>query len=310
MRRYIADLDERLVREAASHTHPFWGKHVDLATHTAFQFEQLRRAGPSILRYVGLVDDAAGLVASLKRYTLALSVPGGAVVSVVGFGAVFTRQDARKTGAASELIEAVLAEARAEGHAAGLLYSDIDPAFYARLGFHAFPVFAHAAALEALPARTTLSLRPAEDRDDEAMLAAYEASFDTSFLRPHRSLEIFRFFRWRCRAERPWILRAEDRDVGYLFATPRGIAPERTLWIDEWAAPGIDRAEVLGVVRQLAEREGARSVTGWLRPDEAAPFFDASPRPAEIPMIAPLDERLRPESVPPNRAFFGHMDHF
>jgi predicted N-acetyltransferase YhbS len=310
MRRYVPDLDERLVREAASHTHPFWGKSVDLATHTTWQLEQIRRAGPSILRYVGLVDDTAGLVASIKRYTLALTLPGGGVASVVGIGAVFTPEDARKTGAASALIEAVLAEARAEGHAAALLYSDIDPAFYARLGFHAFPAFAHAAVLEALPPRAVLSLRPAEDRDDEAMLAAYEASFDASFLRPHRSLAVFRYFRWRSRADRPWILRAEDRDVGYLFATARGMAPDRTLWVDEWAAPGIARAEVLGVVRQLAEREGARTVAGWLRPDEAPPFFDARPRPAEIPMIAPLDDRLRPESIPPDRAFFGSLDHF
>jgi len=310
MRRYVPDLDERLVREAASHTHPFWGKSVDLATHVSWQFEQLRRAGPAILRYVGLVDDTAGLVASIKRYALALSLPGGGVASVVGIGAVFTREDARKSGAASALLEAVLAEARAEGMSAALLYSDIDPAFYARLGFHAFPAFEHTAAPEALPASSALSLRRAEDRDEGAMLAAYEASFDPSFLRPHRTPEVFRFFRWRNRAEGAWILRAEDRDVGYLLATARGAGPDRTLWVDEWAAPDIARSEVLGVVRRLAEREGARTVAGHLRPEEARPFFDARPLTAEIPMVAPLDDRLRSQAVPPDRAFFGHLDHF
>jgi predicted N-acetyltransferase YhbS len=310
MRRYVPELDERLVREAASHTHPFWGKSVDLTTHTAFQLEQLRRAGPSILRYVGLVDDTAGLVASIKRYTLALALPGGTVASVVGIGAVYTREDARKTGAASALVEAVLAEARAQGHAAGLLYSDIDPAFYARLGFHAFPAFEHAAAAAALPDSSLLSVRRVEDRDEAAMLAAYEASFDASFLRPHRSLAVLRYFRWRNRADGAWILRADDRDVGYLFATARGAGPDRTLWVDEWAAPGIARASVFGVVRRLAEREGARTVAGWLRPEEARPFFDARQRPAEIPMLAPLDDRLRPEAIPPDRAYFGPLDHF
>ena len=53
-----------------------------------------------------------------------------------------------------------------------------------------------------------------------------------------------------------------------------------------------------------------RIVAGYLRPEEAGPFFDARLRPAEIPMIAPLSGRLRPEAIPPDRAFFGHLDHF
>ncbi len=127
--------------------------------------EQLERAGPEMLRYVGLVDDRGELVAAIKRYGLALvtGVPGALVeVRAVGIGAVHTRDDRRREGLAARLVEAVMAEAADLGYAAAFLYSDIDPGYYARLGFVALAADEHEAEVEALPPDDALfATRPA-----------------------------------------------------------------------------------------------------------------------------------------------------
>jgi predicted N-acetyltransferase YhbS len=317
MRRYIPELDEGLVREAARNTHALWSGGRDLEAHTESQFAQLRRAGSALLRFVGLVDDS-GLVASIKRYTLGMALPGGGSAGAVGIGAVFTRMDARGTGAASALIERVLAEARAEGLGAALLYSDIDPAFYERLGFVTLPAVSHIAPVSSLPSGTDLTRRPAREEDERAMLEAHDASFDASFLRLRRSLAAFRFFRFRNRIERAWILRLDGEDIGYVIADKHdssrddgAMVPPITLWVDEWASRvPLELPQVFGALRALAEHEGAQHVAGWLRPDHAIPPFTAVPRSISIPMVCPLGQGLRAEDIRPDRAYFGSFDHF
>jgi predicted N-acetyltransferase YhbS len=315
--RYVPRLDRALVEEATRHTLRFWALGKTQEEHTAHNVAQLANAGPEVLRYVGLVDDGGALLASIKRYTLLLRAPDGAVLRTAGIGAVFTPEAGRGRGAASALLRAVLDEARDLGYGAALLYSDIAPAFYARFGFTELPAVDHMAPAAALPEQGGLSLRPAGTDDLDRLLAWHEATWPQGWLRPLRSRALWRYFRWRNRLTE-WILADGHHDVGYLVAGPddpqRDLPEPRsatTLWVDEWAAPGVDAARVWATVRRLAEREGRTSVGAWLRPDGVPAAFTAARRPEAIPMVAFLDGDARAHlPTPPASAFIGSFEHF
>ncbi|MDC0744268.1 GNAT family N-acetyltransferase [Polyangium mundeleinium] len=312
---YVPQLDDALVAEAARQTHVIWSGGRSVDAYIEAQRAQLRRAGPAILRYTGLLDDTGRLVAGIKRYGLSVSVPGGGKAPGVGIGAVFTRPEARGTGAASELLRAVLEEARANGVALALLFSDIDPGFYERLGFVALPALEHTTTTSALPAETSLDVRPSTPEDERWMLDTYDASWDPSFVRPARTLEILRYFRFRNHGDLGWILRRDGRDVGYVLAALHGgnrddgaEPPPRTLWVDEWAAPGIPRDDILGALRRIAFTEGAAHVASWLPPPLEGEPFVARNRPTAIAMVLALGGGF--PMIDPGKTFFGSLDHF
>lgn len=310
--RYVAALDAASILEATRQTHSFWGNGRSLEEHTAYNLRQLSEAGPELLRYVGLTDDAGSLCASIKRYSLQLSSPAqaGRTLRAVGIGAVFTRPDARGRGHASALLAEVLREAADLGYAAAWLYSDIAPSIYERLGFVAMPAVEHVAPLASLPREGALSTRPVPGADVLELGAPYEQSFEPGvrWLRPVRSRAAFRYFCWRNGVRSARWLHDGGRRVGYVIASP--VASTRSLWVDEWSAPGVPVERVWATLRELAVTEDLGTVTGWLRPDAVGPPFTAAPRAEAIPMVAALDGSWRPEAVPRDHAHFGSIDHF
>lgn len=312
--RYVPLLDRALVDEAARQSHAVWGYGRAEAEHLAHIQEQLAHAGPDVLRYAGLVGER-GLVASCKRYGL-LFRAGGREARVLGIGAVFTPEAERGRGHAPALLRAVIAEAADLGYAAAILYSDIDAAYYARLGFVALPALDHFAPPSALPSADPLAFRPANEADLDRLIAWHEASWAASpdAFRAMRSRSLWRFFRWRGRLTGAWILSDAGRDVGYLLAglddpqrdlpDPR---PPGLLWVDEWSAAFVDPARVLATIRAVAERCGASTIGLWLRPGQEPAPFRAAPRSASFPMILPLAPGL---DVDPARDHLGSFDHF
>jgi predicted N-acetyltransferase YhbS len=312
--RYVPLLDRPRIEEAARQNQALWGYGRSEAEHLAHTAEQLVHAGPELLRYVGLVSDH-GLVAASKRYGL-LFRAGGREARVLGIGAVFTKESERGKGHAPALIRAMTAEARDLGYAAAILYSDIDAAYYARLGFVALPAIDHFASPDALPVAGALAFRPAKEDDVDRLIAWHEASWADApeAIQPMRSRALWRFFRWRNRIAGEWILSDGGRDVGYFVAglddplrdlpEPR---PAGLLWVDEWSAPGVPHARVLATIRALAEREGAREIGLWLRPGQDPAPFRAAKRSASFPMILPLAPGL---TVDPTRDHLGSFEHF
>ena len=59
----------------------------------------------------------------------------GRPIQIAGLGAVFTSPASRGRGAARDLIERMLERAEADGADLALLFSEIGPDYYARLGF-------------------------------------------------------------------------------------------------------------------------------------------------------------------------------
>jgi predicted N-acetyltransferase YhbS len=316
MIRYVPWLSPAQVEEACRHTHAFWGGGRSLAAHTANVRRQLETAGPEVLRYVGLVERGR-LVGSIKRYGLALRDGAGPVVRAVGIGAVFTPPSARGRGIGSLLVTAVMNEARDLGYAAAALYSDIDPAFYERLGFVALGARDFRLPAGALPARGALGVRAAVPADEGQVLLWHEQAWarqHRTWLRPARTPALYRYFRLRNRVDDLWILKDGAREVGYLMAGPddprRDLPdprPPRLLWFDEAAAPGVPRERVWATVAVLARRAKATSVQGWRGPEGAPEGAETVARPSAFPMIAPLAPTFR---VRPRRAWLDSFQHY
>jgi GNAT superfamily N-acetyltransferase len=312
--RFVPELAREQIVEATRQTHAIWAAGRALDDHTAYTFRQLELAGPALLHYAGLVDET-GVVASMKRYGLALAGPDGVAVPAVGIGAVFTRRDARGRGLASALVKAVLDEARALGAGAAWLHAEIDPAFYERLGFIALPGPDFRARTSELPARGALAIRPAEPGDLDRVLAWYDASFSTDppWLRPARSPEVFRFFTF-CNAVLTWILSDSGVDVGCLATARDGNGS--ALRVDEWAAPGVARERVWATLRAFAERSAFSEIVGWLRSDHVGPPFVRTQRADHaVPMVALLgapsgSAAWTRASIEPERTHFGSFDSF
>jgi predicted N-acetyltransferase YhbS len=277
---------------------------------------QLDAAGPEVLRYVGLVERGK-LVASIKRYGLALREGTGSVLRAVGIGAVFTAPEARGRGLASVLLTAVMNEARDLGYEAAALYSDIDPAFYERLGFVALPARDLRIATADLPASGALAVRAAEDADEAQLLRWHEASWareHPTWLRPSRTRALLRYFRLRNRVKDLWVLKDGAREVGYLMAGSDDPArdlpdprPPGLLWFDESAAPGVPRERVWATIARLARGAKATHVQAWRGPEGVPEGAEILARPSSFPMIAPLVPTLR---VRPRRAWLGSFEHY
>jgi predicted N-acetyltransferase YhbS len=313
---YVPLLSHTHILEATHHTHALWAGDRTQAAHTAHVLAQLEAAGPEILRYVGLVERGK-LLGSIKRYSLLLREGESPPLRAVGIGAVFTRPSARGRGVATTLVRAVLEEARDLGYAAALLYSDIEPAFYARLGFVPLPARDFVVSVSELPDDGALEVRRARPKDEDRVLAWHESAWRAdpkAWLRPARSRALYRFFRWRNRIGDVWILSHRGRERGYLMTGPDDDARDlphphepRLFWFDEVAAPGVPMPRIWATVRKLARRARAERVRGWLGPHGAPEGASVVPRPMAYPMIAPLVPELR---VRPRRAWLDSFQHY
>jgi len=127
------DLQER----ALDATYPLW--HDGLSRSAYGRWFAAQVATPWGRRHLtrwALVDGDS-LLATAKLYMLDASF-GGRDIKIAGIGAVFTLPEHRGRGAARELVDRLVGHASQSGADAALLFSEIDPAYYARLGFTAF----------------------------------------------------------------------------------------------------------------------------------------------------------------------------
>ncbi len=131
----LAILEGEFLQQAQDQTFDVWNEGLTRRAYGQYYAAQLRTAwGRSRLTRYGLVD-GADLVASAKRYAFDATLDGQSV-RVTGLGAVFTNPAHRRRGAARELIERFLEREAADGADLALLFSEIGPDYYARLGFH------------------------------------------------------------------------------------------------------------------------------------------------------------------------------
>jgi predicted N-acetyltransferase YhbS len=115
-------------------TFEIWHDGLGRAAYPRFAAAQLKTAwGSRHLRRWALVDGAE-VLASAKTYRFNATLEGRSI-RIVGIAAVFTQPRHRSRGHARVLVEQLLERAAADGADLALLFSEIGPAYYARLGF-------------------------------------------------------------------------------------------------------------------------------------------------------------------------------
>jgi len=273
----------------AAHTNVFdiWSKGLSLEAHI-----QSRLSSPSHSRatwFVGCLQEQ--VVVSLGAYPVRFRI-GSREVTGIAIGSVYTRKEHRGQGYAPLLLAATEQHAADHGGSLSVLYSDIEPAYYARLGYVLCPSHHGARSLAAdQPAiQAADRMEPIQPTEQLSRLAAlydsYHGAAALSFARDagywQAMLKKFgddRFFA---------MVDSAGNWQGYARIGIKGDAWRLTDY-----ALSDDSADLAGrfyrAVLALAKREGAQQFQGWL-PDNSVTrgLFTLAPRKTEITMFKPL----------------------
>ena len=119
---------------------------------------------------------------------------GSRTIRVLGIGAVFTPPDLRGRGLATNLIDLMIADAARDGIHTALLFSEIGPDYYARLGFTEIPI--ETVTLEVKAGRDgapAIPVRTGDDRDIEHIAGISRRVSDRFPFALERSAEFIQF---------------------------------------------------------------------------------------------------------------------
>lgn len=289
---------DRYVREVLPLTFDLWSGGRDAATYA----RDLRQVAASAYlrrqsRFTVGSTEGGDLVTTCKRYERELRW-GTRTLASVGIGAVFTPVSQRGRGHASRFFDELLAQERAAGHDVAFLFSDIDPGFYARLGFVALPsrlITLRATSL----APATVESGPIGTRDRAAIRRCFEGNDAMRAWSLVRTPVVWDWIAMKWAAEerparpgeRPVRLLIRRRREALAYIVGRRSAAHDAFVLDDFAYAGEEgRAAVPGLLRTAAG--DLTRVSGWLPPAIAR---DALPRGTvrartggAVLMVAPL----------------------
>ncbi len=161
-----------LLDEIFDHTYPIWGDGLSRRAYAQWNQAQERTDwGRRHLMRVALVENGH-LLATAKRYDLRLMLDGR-VTPTVGIGAVFTPVALRGRGHARAIIDALMESARADGAELALLFSEIGPEYYERMGFTVIPIETADIQVATKPGAPAMLVRAGEDDDARHVAALY-----------------------------------------------------------------------------------------------------------------------------------------
>ena len=279
-----------------------------LTRHAYGRFYTAQMATPWGRKHLRRLALVAGdeVLASAKLYRFE-AVIDGRPIQVAGIGAVFTSPARRGRGAARDLMDRLLERAAADGADLALLFSEIGPDYYARLGFGVIPTIdRHLRVTESTRYGAPMTMvRGGDDRDlkDIVSMGLTRAEPYRFHLNRDRDLVHFAIARKRmlaglgasgARALHFFIAEEGASAAGYIVISMQGNA-----WTLEEAGdrdPG--GARVGAILQALIAREPAEkrpSITAWL-PDGFLPpqvAIIGEKAPAETMMMRPLTARGR-----------------
>ena len=285
------------MRDVLPHSASMWAGDRNFADYAAdFGAVSASGFGRRRFRTLGLSLDGE-LVTSCKRYQRELRC-GERTFRAAGIGAVFTPEAQRGRGYATAFLGALLDAERASGTDLVYLFSDIQPAFYERLGFVQLPSRAIVLRADTLP-HARIPARTLVDEDWPAIERCFATLDATRAFALTRPPLVWEWLRLRTRSAesggvlvRLGIMRGR-RLVGYVlgrrFPAVDSFALDEFAYVDEEAA-----ALVPALLRNAAG--DLRKVTGWLPP---APARSVVPRGAvrgrrtAIAMVLPLSTGAR-----------------
>lgn len=272
--RYRDITDHDLLEQVLDQTFSTWNDGLTRRAYGQWNLAQTRtRWGSRHLQRVGLVENGR-VLASAKRYLLKARL-SGAPLDVIGIGAVFTPPDLRGQGLAEALIEAMVADGVTRGCSMALLFSEIGPDYYQRLGFEVWPreevTIDIPRTRRGAPATLVRALEPADLPGLAEISARYGSDPGFSLVRSPEFIE-FQLIRRRLRAGlgpvglrqvEAFVSEEGHKPVSYLVVSrgPEGIRLEECGDRDPRAS------RVGAMLEALVEREPSledRRIRGWL----------------------------------------------
>jgi len=311
----LAPADGPLLEQILDASYDIWNDGLTRPSYARWWSAQLATPwGRAHLRRTALVDGST-VLASAKEYrydALLDSRP----IKVIGIGAVFTQPAHRGTGAAARLIEELLDRAIREKADLALLFSEIGPDYYMRLGFSTLPVFdldLRVAESARHGAPMTL-VRSGEERDLDAIVAMNQVRAEPFRFHLDRDRDLVRYAITKKRLlaglgpsgsrEVQFFVAEEGTSaVAYLVMTGRegqdgqvgraGQVDEACWTIEECGDRDPSGARVGAILQVLLAREPTVKrprIRGWLPPRMRPPQITiAETRPAsDVMMVRPL----------------------
>jgi predicted N-acetyltransferase YhbS len=308
----LVEADGPILERILDDTYNIWHDGLTRPAYGRFYAAQAATPwGRAHLRRLALVEGDE-VHASAKLYAFD-AVLDGRPITVAGIGAVFTSPSSRGRGAARDLMERLLERAAADGADLALLFSEIGPDYYARLGFHAIetrdqPLRVTEATRYGAPATM---VRGGDDRDLADIVAMGRARVNASggiapyrfHLDRDRDLVHFAIARKRLRAG----LGPPGARAVHFFIAEEGasaaayvvISASGNRWtLEEAGDRDPSGARVGAILQALIAREPAEKrplIKAWLPSGFLPPqvtVIGEKPS-AEVMMIRPLSDRAR-----------------
>ena len=257
-----ANDDERV--GAFRNVHDVWGGGLSLEEHVRRRVAS--RQHNRAKWFVGCVD---GRVAtSLGAYPLQFRYRGE-LLSGIAIAAVHTHADFRGRGFAPRLIRWVEDFLRTEDRAAiSVLYSDINPDYYARLGYVQCPAweldFEPDSEIPEQIRVNRLNLTPVPISAAVSLMSNLYDTFHRDLLISiHRPTDHWEFLSHKTTGDEVFVLGSVQEPAGYLRVGWK----ESTMILRDFSCGEMDEQTpslLMSAVLQVVEQTGAKHVTGWV----------------------------------------------
>lgn len=285
--------------------------------------------GRSCWRIAALFSPEGEPIACMSLYALRLSFDGVSM-PVGGIGSFVVLPAWRRQGLGRFLLEQVHATLRAQGTKVAMLYSAIDPEYYARLGYELFP-FRYQRIPLPLASTTpheegpSLVVRPLEKTDCEGLEALYDPPMARQPLYEERGA-----MAWDFEWQRFWLRKSllGDQIGGHYLVATRGEGPIRAylrlqhqkaneLWLLEYGHGEGCEADLKGLFLALPAQLAlpADHIKGHF-PDHFFQLFPAAQGVSFVPedsmqlMLCPLDPSVSFSSLKPSDVFIWETNAF
>ncbi len=306
----IRPADEKDRLATLENTWRYWGE-----GKTRDEFVENRLNSPQFQRsqrFVGLVNDH--VVVSLAAYTCQFQ-SGGDVLDGIAIGSVYTCEEHRGHGYASQLLAHVDQHYADAGAKLSVLYSDIPPAFYERHNYITCPSWLGQAEInpDNSPNAEGWQLKAFDPTDSlstlERLYTDDQSTRALSIVRPRVYWEFT--LRYRKDDQFYWLLDGDAQCRGYVrLAVGRD---QELRIVDHALSPRSDAMEraLYSSVKRLAAERGIGSVQAWIPNTPAArECFQVLPRDEEVTMLKALDKQFLPTPAAiESGEFFHEVDH-
>jgi GNAT superfamily N-acetyltransferase len=316
-----------LLESLLDDTFPLWGDGLTRKAYGHWNIAQERTDwGTRHLRRFALMDGAR-VLSSAKRYDLSLWLQGRRA-SALGVGAVFTPESQRGHGHARAIIKALEDQARSDGSDVSLLFSEIGPDYYARLGYTQVPLQTVEVEVDEKGGAPAMLVRAGEDADAAGVAAMHgqrARAFDLALL-PDEAQVRYSVSKKRIfvglgtglgRSIEYFVNEEGHQPVAFLLMqVTRGVTGQPDTWsIEACGDRDPSGARIGAMVQVLLARAPSTQrpiIRAWWPDSLRPPQLRIVPRqPAgEVMMLKPLAPGVTLDALAPDGVMYWHGDVF